>query len=299
MQILSTTIDLLNILIMAKYLEYIILVVVSFFVAWLVSKFLRKTLDFFINKNSQQLQTDPTNFIFLKNSISFVCYSIALFWVFSKIPYFKNLGTALFASAGVLAAVVGFASQKAFSNIVGGIFILIFKPFRVGDNIEIANGRNGIVEEITLRHTVIKDYEFRRIVIPNSHMSDDTIINSSITDKKIRKHIDIGVSYDTDLTKAESIIRETIESHPLFIDNRTKKDKQNESPAVPVKLTNLGEYSINLRAFVWTSGFDAANELHWDVLRCIKDKFDEEGVEIPYPYRTLLIKKYDGTNDSN
>ena len=275
---------------MEKYFEYIILIVVSILVAWLVVFFLRKAIDFFIQKNSKQLHADPTNFIFLKNSISFVCYSIALFWVFSKIPYFNNLGTALFASAGVLAAIVGFASQKAFSNIVGGIFILIFKPFRVGDRIEVASGQRGIVEEITLRHTVIKNYEFRRIIIPNSHMSDDTIINSSITDKKIRKYIDLGIAYDADIDQAESIIREVIEAHPLFIDNRSEKEKQNNEPVVPIKLISLGDFSVNLRAFVWTSDFDSANELHWDILRSVKKKFDENGVEIPFPYRTIVLK---------
>ena len=275
---------------MEKHVEYILLIILSFVVAWAVSKFLRKTIDFFIKKNSQQLHADPTNFIFLKNSVSFICYSITLFWVFSKIPYFNHLGTALFASAGVLAAVVGFASQKAFSNIVGGIFILIFKPFRVGDRIQLARGQGGAVEEITLRHTVIKDFEFRRIVIPNSHMSDETIINSSLTDKKIRKFIDFGIAYDASLDKAEAIIRNIIMAHPLCIDNRTNEEKENNKSVVPIKLTSLGEYSVNLRAIVWTSDLDSAIELQSDVLRSIKNKFDEEGIEIPFPYRTIILK---------
>jgi len=276
---------------MEKYLEYILLVVISVIVAWAISKFLRRTLDFFIKKNSKQLNADPTNFIFIKNSISFICYSVAIFWIFSKIPYFKNLGTALFASAGVLAAVIGFASQKAFANIIGGIFILIFKPFRVGDRIEVANARKGIVEEITLRHTVIRDYEFRRIVIPNSHMSEDTIINSSINDSKIRKHIDIGIAYDADIDLAESIIRKTIESHEKFIDNRSQEELDLNKPAVKIKLINLGDFSVTLRAFAWTSDFDSSMDLHFDVLKSIKNEFDKNSVEIPFPYRTIVFKE--------
>lgn len=275
---------------MEKFIEYIILIVVSFFVAWLIAKFFRKTFDFFINKSSKQLHADPTNFIFLKNSINFICYSIALFWVFTKIPYFKNLGTALFASAGVLAAFIGFASQKAFSNIIGGIFILIFKPFRVGDSIEIANGHRGIVEEITLRHTIIKDYEFRRVVVPNSVMSDDTIINSSITDKKIRKHIDFDIAYDADIKIAEKIIAEEIEKHPVLLENRTKVEIKNNEPKVPVKVVRLGESSVTLRAFVWTKDFADSTELENSVLRSIKLSFDNNGIEIPYPYRTIVFK---------
>jgi len=274
---------------MNKYLEYSILIVVSFSVAWFIAKFLRRAFDFFIKRSSKQLHADPTNFIFLKNSISFICYGIALIWVFTKIPYFKNLGTALFASAGVLAAFVGLASQKAFSNIIGGIFILIFKPFRVGDNIEIS-GRIGTVEEITLRHTVIKDYQFRRVVIPNSIMSEDTIINSSITDKKIRKHIDIGIGYDADIEKAEKLIRTIIEAHPNFIDIRTEQEKAEGEVALLIKVISLGDFSVTLRAFAWTANFDSANHLSWDVLRSIKMAFDKHNIEIPYPYRTIVLK---------
>ncbi len=273
-----------------KYLEYAILIVVTIIVAWLVSYLLRKAIDFFIKRNSKQLHVDPTNFIFLKNSISFVVYSIAIFWVFTKIPYFKTLGTALFASAGVLAAVIGFASQKAFANIIGGIFILMFKPFRIGDSIEIASGHSGVVEEITLRHTVIKDYEFRRIVIPNSIMSEDTIINSSITDKRIRKHIDIGIAYDADIEKAEQIIMGEIIKHPYFIDNRTDSEKSDGKPAVPVKVVSLGDSSITLRAFVWTKDFDTSLELERDILRSVKLAFDKSDIEIPFPYRTIVFK---------
>jgi len=274
---------------MNKYLEYSILIVVSFSVAWFIAKFLRRAFDFFIKRSSKHLHADPTNFIFLKNSISFICYGIALIWVFTKIPYFKNLGTALFASAGVLAAFIGLASQKAFSNIIGGIFILIFKPFRVGDNIEIS-GRIGTVEEITLRHTVIKDYQFRRVVIPNSIMSEDTIINSSITDKKIRKHIDIGIGYDADIEKAEKLIRTIIEAHPNFIDIRTEQEKAEGEVALLIKVISLGDFSVTLRAFAWTANFDSANHLSWDVLRSIKMAFDKHNIEIPYPYRTIVLK---------
>ncbi len=279
-----------------KYLEYILLIVVTLVIVLTISYVLRKALDYFIKRNSTQLHTDPTNFIFLKNSISFIIYSIGLFWIFHKIPYFNSLGTALFASAGVLAAVIGFASQKAVANIIGGLFILIFKPFRVGDAIEISNGHKGVVEEITLRHTIIKDYEFRRVVVPNSIMSDDTIINSSITDKRIRKFIDIGISYDSDIELAEEIIRQEISNHPHFIDVRSKTDQKNNIAQVPIKVVSLGDSSVVLRAFVWTSDFDTSQELTWDVLRSIKLAFDKKGVDIPFPHRTVILKEKKSEN---
>jgi len=156
--------------------------------------------------------------------------------------------------------------------------------------VELQSGRKGIVEEITLRHTIIKDYEFRRIVIPNSHMSDDTIINSSITDQKIRKHIELGVSYDSNLEQAEKIISEAIMAHPNFIDNRTPKEQNMGQEPVPIKLISFGDSSINLRALVWAKDHESANDLHWDVLRIIKKEFDKNGIEIPFPYRTVVFK---------
>lgn len=273
------------------YLNYVILVVVTFSVVAFISYSLRKILDLVIRRNSVQLHVDPTNFIFLKNAIPFVLYSFAIFWIFQKIPYFKSLGTALFAGAGVLAAIIGFASQKAFSNIIGGLFILMFKPFRVDDIIEISNNRKGIIEEITLRHTIIKDYENRRIVIPNSQISEETIINSSITDNRIRKHLEVGIAYDANIDQAMKIIQEVVESHPLFTDNRTKLEIRQKKDKVEVKVVELGDYAVTLRAYIWSRGNDDAFMLQCDSLKAIKERFDEADVEIPFPYRTIVYKK--------
>ena len=148
---------------------------------------LRKTLSIFISKYAERLNTDPTNFSFIKNSIGFIIYTSAIIFIFYKIPYLKSLGTALFAGVSIVAIAIGFASQKAFSNLVSGIFILVSKPFKISDVLEFPNGKMGSVEEITLRHTIIKDFENKRIIIPNSIIDNETIINNHIQDEKIRK----------------------------------------------------------------------------------------------------------------
>lgn len=163
-------------------LYYLVMVVSTYLVALLISIFMRKFINVMVKRSSLLIKSDPTNFSFLKNAIPFLVFSIATFFIFYKIPFLKSLGTALFAGAGILAAIVGFASQKAFANIISGVFILMFKPFRVGDTLEISSGKKGVVEEITLRHTVIRDYENRRVIVPNSQISDDVLINSSISD---------------------------------------------------------------------------------------------------------------------
>lgn len=272
-------------------IKHLIFVIVTLAVASLVLVVLRKIATKLINSNADKIKVDPTNFSFLKNSLSFIIYFIALIVIFRHIPSLRSFGSALFAGAGIIAAIIGFASQKAFSNIITGIFILIFKPYRVGDVIEISNGRIGTVEEITLRHTVIKDFKNERIIVPNTVISDDIIINSSITDSKIQCRVEVGISYDSDIDLAMQIMREECEKHPLLIDNRTHEDLANDVPLVRVAVIALADFSVNLRASAWTESFSDAFQMRTDLLKIIKERFDREGVEIPFPYRTIVYKK--------
>lgn len=272
-------------------LKQLIFIVVTLAVASILLVVLRKIATKVIKNNADKLKVDPTNFSFLKNSLSFIIYFIALIVIFRHIPSLRSFGSALFAGAGIIAAIIGFASQKAFSNIITGIFILIFKPYRVGDVIEISNGRIGTVEEITLRHTVIKDFKNERIIVPNTVISDDIIINSSITDSKIQCRIEVGISYDSDIDLAMQIMREECEKHPLLIDNRTHEDLANDVPLVRVAVIALADFSVNLRASAWTGSFSDAFQMRTDLLKIIKERFDFEGVEIPFPYRTIVYKK--------
>ena len=273
-----------------EILYYVILVIATFAVAVVLTFILRKILSIFIAKYSKMLNTDATNFSFIKNSVGFVIFTSAIIFIFYKIPYLKSVGTALFAGAGIIAVVIGFASQKAFSNIISGIFILIFKPYKITDIIEFKDGQKGVVEEITLRHTIIKDYENRRILIPNSVISEETIINSNILDEKIRKHIVFSISYDSNIDKAMEIIRSEAEMHPLIVDNRTNQEKEKNDPVVVVKVISLSDFSVDLKAYVWTKGNDDGFILKCDLLKSVKCRFDKEGVEIPFPYRTIVYK---------
>jgi small conductance mechanosensitive channel len=272
------------------YLKYIILVTGTILFATILSVVIRKLVTIFINRKISVIKGDPTNFSFLKNAIPFFIFTIAIIFIFIKIPFLKSLGTALFAGAGILAAIIGFASQKAFANIISGFFILVFRPFRVGDIIEVTGARRGTVEEITLRHTVIRDFENRRIIIPNSQMSDEVIINSTISDESIRKFVEFGISYDSDVDLAMSVIREEAEKHPNFMDMRSEQEKADNIPAVLVRLIGLGDFSVTLRAYVWAANNAAAFELQCDMLKSVKKRFETEGIEIPFPYRTIVFK---------
>ena len=251
---------------------------------------LRWIIKLIVNKYAKKIHADATSFSFLKNSIGFLVYIAAIIYIVYQIPGLKNIGTALFASAGILAAIIGFASQKAFANIIGGIFILIFRPFRVGDVIYIGSVHKGVVEEITLRHIVIRNYEYRRIIIPNSIISDETVVNSTIADEKIKKQIDFRIDFKSDLDKAIQIIREEAERHPLAIDNRSPEQVENNKPKVVIRVLEIGEYFIQVRAYVWAKDTDDAFILSCDMNYNVKKRFDQNGIEIPYPYRNIVSR---------
>lgn len=259
--------------------------------AWIV----RRILGRWFADAARSLRVDPTNYRFFFHLVSALIYLGALILIVYRIPSLRTFSWGLITGAGVLAAILGFASQQAFSNIVGGIFIVIFKPFHVGDVIRLEpGGYFGVVEDITLRHTVIRTYDHHRIVIPNTHISSDSIFNYSLTDPRIRRFFEIGVSYESDIDRAMEIIREEAMAHPLRIDGRTEDEKRNDTPEVPTRLIRIEESQLTIRAWIWTRNIENAYDLHWDLNRSVKLRFDAEGIEIPYPQRTVHVREKDG-----
>ena len=142
--------------------------------AWLFNRLFSR----FIKQSSIIIKNDPTNYQFLKHFISAIIYIVGLGVAVYSIPPLRNIATPLLGGAGILAVAIGFASQNALSNLISGVFIIMFKPFRVNDRLRIRDTLAGIVEDITLRHTVIRDFENRRIIVPNSVMNQEIIINA-------------------------------------------------------------------------------------------------------------------------
>ncbi len=271
-------------------LHYVLISALVLFIAFLITRILRIFLTRFLKTASALINVDHTKYNFIKNAVSFVVFLGAFIVIFYMVPGLRDYGVTLFAGAGVLAAIVGFASQSAFSNIIGGIFLVIFKPFRVDDLISVGTN-TGRVEDITLRHTVIRNFENKRIVIPNAIISNETIINSTIVEEKICQFYEIGISYDSDADLALEIIREEAEKHPNCIDNRKEEDIEKNEPIVAVRVIGFGDSSVNLRAWIWSNSPTEAFLLKCDLNRSVKKRFDQEGIEIPFPYRTLVFKQ--------
>lgn len=259
-------------------------------VAFIVGRVVRFIIGRFFRRNAVKLKVDPTRYNFFKNAVDFITFLIAIIIIFRSIPTLRATGTTLLTGAGILAAIVGFASQQAFSNIISGIFLVIFKPFSVGDRVRIGTLYTGDVEDITLRHVVIKDFENRRIVIPNSVISNETIVNSTITDEKVCMFVELNISFESSIDKALTIVQETAASHTLCIDNRTVEEKERGEPKVMMRVIEITDFSVKIRAYTWARNPSEGFDLKCDLLKLIKERFDKENIEIPYPHRTIMYR---------
>ena len=269
------------------YLLAFFIVITTLVLVWLFNRFMRR----FIKKSSLVLENDPTNYQFLRYAVSMLFYLIGFGLAIYTIPSLKNIAQSMLAGAGIAAVAVSFASQAALSNIIAGVFIVIFKPFRVNDRVTIKDTMTGIVEDITLRHTVIRNFQNRRVIIPNSIISDEVIVNSDLVETKVCQWIEMGISYNSDIDLARKIMIEEVEAHPFVIDNRTEEEIENGEPKIPVRVVSLGESSVNLRAWAWGKDSADAFRMQCELLESSKKRCDKEGIEIPFPHRTLYIRQ--------
>ncbi len=253
--------------------------------AYFVKRFFRRL----IRKSMTETGRDVTNYQFLRHiaqvGIYIVGFSIAIY----HIPQLRTLANSMLAGAGILAVAVGFASQHALGNIISGIFIVIFKPFKINDRLNIRN-MVGIVEDITLRHTVIRDFENKRILIPNTVISDEIIVNADFAEEKLCKWIDVNISYDSDLKLAKTIMAEEVQLHPMHVDPRTPQQIEEGVPEVVVRVLALGEYFVTLRAWAWAKDAPNSFVMSCDLLESIKKRFEESGIEIPVPHQKIIFK---------
>ena len=237
--------------------------------------------DRYIKKSSLSKHLDPTSFVFARKIISAIIYIVGISFALVQIPALKTVGHSLLAGAGILSLVAGLASQQALSNIMSGFLIVLFKPFKINDRITF-NNYTGTVEEINLNN---------RVIVPNSVISSQVIVNTNLNDTKVVKGVQIGIGYSSDIGKALKIMEEEISNHPFYLDLRTDEDKKNGVPIVTTRVVSLDDSSVGLKA--WANAENNSNGyiLYCDVLRSIKERFDKEGIEIPYNYQNVIIQK--------
>lgn len=245
----------------------------------------------YIKLHVLQMHGDLTSYIFIKKIISAIIYIVGFSIAMVQIPELDLLGHSILAGAGIISLVAGLASQQALSNIISGILIVLFKPFKINDKITFNNTYTGIVEEINLRQVVIRDFENNRVIVPNSVMSTQVVVNANLIETKVCKMIVIGIGYDSDIGKALSIMEDEIKNHPLHIDNRTEEDISNNIPEVISRVIALDSSQVTLKAWAYSDTSTNGFIMYCDLLRSIKERFDRENIEIPYNYQNVVIKK--------
>lgn len=273
-----------------QYWEQVVFALVVLAVAFLLGRIVRGVLGRFFRAAAQKLKVDPTRYNFFKNASEFLIMLVAIVIIFRSIPALRGFGDTLLTGAGILAAIVGFASQSAFSNIVSGVFLVIFRPFSVGDRVRIGQLYSGDVEDITLRHTVIRDFENKRIVIPNTVISNEVIINSTIVDEKVCMFIEFGISLDAEIQKAQHIIQQEAMKNQYCIDNRSEEERTKGEHAVMVRVMGFTEVAAQLRGYAWARNPNEGFELKCELNKIIKERFDKEGISMAIPLRMISYK---------
>ncbi len=231
---------------------------------------------------------------FMRSMLEGITWVVGIFLITAQIPGMSRITQALLAGSGIVALVLSLAAQESFSNLISGMLISMCRPFNVGDRIHLINSDiTGWVEDITLRHTVIRTFTNSRIIIPNSEIGKEKIENSDFLETKASSFIDVTVSYECDLDEAMEVMAGVIGSHPAFLDLRTEEEIAAGKPKVKVYVRELGDSGIGLRASLWTQtvneNFDACSDVRYG----IKKAFAKKGIEIPYQKLVVLSGEHE------
>ena len=188
--------------------------------------------------------------------------------------------TSFIAILGAAGLAVGLALQGSLSNFASGVLIILLRPFKTGDFVEVG-GQMGTVDRIELFHTYLKTLDNRSVILPNSSVMDDAIINFSAHSTR-RLDLTIGISYDADIRQARDLMKGILDN-----DERVLKD-----PAYAIFVSELADSSVNFSVRAWVNSSDLL-QFKSDLLEKVKYTFDENGVGIPYPQMDVHLSKAD------
>ncbi len=235
---------------------------------WIIAKITKGIKKVFVAKGF-----DETLQPFLVGILS---YTLKILLVISVMTMIGVKMTSFIAILGAAGLAIGMALSGTLQNFAGGIMILILKPFKKGDYIE-AQGYSGVVDEIQIFVTKLKSLDNKVIYIPNGGLSTSSLIN--YFQEPIRRvDFSFGISYQDDIDKAKSVIKEVVESY--------KKALQDPEPLIVIG--GLGDSSVDITTRVWVNSDD-----YWDCYfymnENVKKQFDKQGVSIPFPQRDVHI----------
>ena len=254
---------------LAQYSMQILAAIVILVVGLWLAKKIKACFVSALNKK----EVDPTLIGFFSSTLH---WGLVLFIVIAAIGKLGVQTTSFVAVIGAAGLAVGLALQGSLSNFASGVLLILFKPFKVGDFIK-AGGEAGVVVEVGILTTEMKTPDNIKIILPNSAIMGGSITNVSAHPTR-RVDMVVGVSYGDDLNKAKQIMEDL-----LAADERVLKD-----PAPTVAVSNLGDSSVDFVVRPWVNSADYW-AVKFDFTQAVKEKFDAEGVSIPFPQRDVHL----------
>ncbi|WP_276668716.1 mechanosensitive ion channel family protein [Thalassolituus oleivorans] len=228
-----------------------------------------------VSKVMTTAKLDPILVNFLSGILRSVLLLLVLVFALSKLGLDTTSLVALLGAAGLA---VGLALKDSLSHFAAGVMLILFRPFKVGDYVEI-NGVGGSVEQITILSTRLKSPDNKVITVPNASVFGNTMINFS---EQATRRVDmvVGIGYGSDLLKAKAILEDMVNGHELVL----------QSPAPTIAVSELADSSVNFVVRPWVNAADYWT-IKWDLTEKIKLRFDEEGIEIPFPQMSVHFEK--------
>ncbi len=245
----------------------LILAVLILIIGLWVIRFLNRMVRKFFEKKDYDLALES----FLQSFISIALKVLLFVLIVTQLGVKSSSLVAIVGAAGLA---IGLALQGSLANFAGGVLILTFKPFKIGDFIS-AQGLDGTVKEINIFTTKLNTFGNQLAIIPNGQLSNNSIVNYS-AEKMRRDNIKVGIGYSSDIKKAKDILLAIC----------AKNENVLQDPAPEVYVDSLGDSSVDLSLRYWAMNDDfwAA---HFHILETLKYQFDAAGIEIPFPQRVV------------
>ncbi len=222
---------------------------------------------------------------FAKNLTQCIIVIIGLYNLGMRFTGFQSFSKSLLTSSSLLVVVLGFAFQTSLEDFIAGILISIFKPFNIDDRITLQDlNISGYIENITIRHTIVRTFTNNRLIVPNSIMNKAVIENTHMVDPETSNFMDVLITYDSDVDLAKEIMQLVISSHPSFIDSRSPQDIIDKKPKVRVFVRELAANGIALRASVRTSDVDTNFMACSEIRETLLKEFIKNGIQFAFPH---------------